>query len=72
MPRDKLRQADILVAAVRGMFITAGYAHGARILNDVINLLADEIAALDKAIAGAKPSASRRAEGEVRAPKAVM
>lgn len=55
MPRDKLRQADILVAAVRGMFITAGYAHGARILNDVINLLADEIAALDKAIAGAKP-----------------
>ena len=53
--RDKLRQADNLVAAVRGLYVSAGYAHGARILNDVIGLLADEIAALDKAISGVKP-----------------
>ncbi len=33
--RDKLRQADSLIAAVRGVFITAGYVHGARIMNDV-------------------------------------
>lgn len=52
--RDKLRQADSLIAAVRGVFITAGYVHGARVMNDAINLLADEIAALNKAI-GAKP-----------------
>ena len=54
MARDKLRQADSLIAAVRGVFITAGYVHGARVMNDAINLLADEIAALNKAI-GAKP-----------------
>ena len=53
--RDKLRQADNLVAAVRGVYVSAGYAHAARILNDVIGLLADEIAALNKAIGGGKP-----------------
>ena len=53
--RDKLRQAENLVSAVRGMFISAGYAHGARIMNDVLTLLADEIVALDKAIGAAKP-----------------
>jgi hypothetical protein len=37
------------------VYVSAGYAHGARILNDVIGLLADEIAALERAIAGAKP-----------------
>jgi hypothetical protein len=50
--RDQLKQADNLVAAVRGVFLSAGYIQGARILNDVIGLLADEIAALDKAIRG--------------------
>ena len=50
--RDKLKQADILVAAVRSMFITGNYAHGARILNDVLTLLADQLTSLDRAIGG--------------------
>ena len=50
--RDSLRQAENIVAKVRGVYLSAGYIAGARILNDVIGLLADEIAALDKAIAG--------------------
>ena len=49
--RDKLRQADILVAAVRGMFI-GNYPQGARLLNDVLGLLADQLSALDRAIGG--------------------
>jgi hypothetical protein len=53
--RDKLRQADILIAVVRGMFITGGDVRGARIMNDIIGLIADEIAALDKAIGGGQP-----------------
>jgi hypothetical protein len=53
--RDKLRHADILIAVVRGMFITGGHVHGARVLNDVIGLLADEISALDKAISSSQP-----------------
>ena len=52
--RDKLRQAD-LIAAVRGMFISGGYVQGARLLNDAINLISDEIAELDRAIGAAKP-----------------
>ena len=50
--RDKLKQADILVAAVRGMFITGNYVRGARVLNDILGLIADQITALDKAIGG--------------------
>lgn len=53
--RDQLRQADILIAAVRGMFISGGYVQGARLLNDAINLISDEIAELDRAIGAAKP-----------------
>ena len=50
--RDSLRQAENIAARVRGVFLSAGYIQGARILNAAIGLLADEIAALDKAIAG--------------------
>lgn len=50
--RDKLRQADILVAVVRAVFISGNYAHGARVLNDVLTLLADQLTALDKSIGG--------------------
>ena len=53
--RDKLRQADILIAAVRGIFISGGDVQGARLLNDAINLISDEIAGLDKVIGAAKP-----------------
>jgi hypothetical protein len=53
--RDSLRQAESLAARIRGVFLSAGYVRGARVLNDVISLLADEVAALDKAISGSKP-----------------
>ncbi len=53
--RDDLRQAQNLCAKVRGIYLSAGYIAGARTLNNVLGLLADEIAALDKAIAGGKP-----------------
>ncbi len=53
--RDSLRQAEGLAARIRGVFLSAGYIQGARVLNDVIGLLADEVAALDKAISGSKP-----------------
>ena len=48
--RDSLRQTESIVARVRGVFLSAGYAHGARVLGDVLTLLADQIAALDRAI----------------------
>jgi hypothetical protein len=47
--RDDLRAAESLIARVRGIFLSAGYIHGARLMNAVLGLLADEIAALDKA-----------------------
>jgi len=53
--RDDLRQAESLCAKVRGLYLGAGYVAGARILGTVLALLADEIAALDKAIGAAKP-----------------
>ena len=37
--------------ALRRAHFSAGYIQDARVLNDVIGLLADEIAVLDKAIA---------------------
>jgi len=43
----------------QSVFITAGYVQGARIMKDAINLLADEIAALNKAIGGAKPRSDK-------------
>ena len=53
--RDDLRQAVSLAVDVREVFFCAGYVQGARVLKNVIDLLSDEIAALDKAISGAKP-----------------
>jgi hypothetical protein len=53
--RDKLRAAGALVDAVHVVFLSGGYVPGARVLRDVAELIADEIAALDKAIGGAKP-----------------
>lgn len=53
--RDKLRAARDTIDAVRLIYLQAAYIAGARLLNDVANLIADEIAALDKAIGAAKP-----------------
>ncbi len=47
--REKLWQANILIAAVRALFITVNYPHGARVLNDILGLMADQISALDRA-----------------------
>jgi len=47
--RDKLRTVVNLIEAVRGVFLSAGYIQGARLLQDAIGLLSDEIAG------GAKP-----------------
>ena len=53
--RDQLRSALAFIEAVRGSYISAAYVEGARLLGDAAKLVADEIAALDKAISGAKP-----------------
>jgi hypothetical protein len=52
--RDKLSAAAAMIGTVRLLLMYGGCIDGARILNDVIGLLADEIAALDKAIGGAR------------------
>lgn len=48
--RDSLRSAESLIAAVRGLYLSAGYVQGARLMNNALALLADEIAALEKAL----------------------
>ncbi len=56
--RDKLRDADMLMSQVRGAFMVAQYAPGARIANDILGLIADIICALDvieQTITGGKP-----------------
>jgi hypothetical protein len=54
--RDRLRSAGNLIEAVRVVFLSAGYVQGARLLNGAAVLIADEVAALDKAIAtGGQP-----------------
>ena len=53
--RDDLKACESLCAKLRGVYLSAGCVAGARILNTILGLLADEIAALDKAIAGGKP-----------------
>jgi len=53
--RDDLLQAQSLGATVCNAFLSAGCIAGAKLLNDVIGLLTDAIAALDKAIADGKP-----------------
>jgi len=39
--RNRLREADVLFAQVRGAFIVAHDAAGARLANDAIGLIAD-------------------------------
>jgi hypothetical protein len=51
--RDKLQTARTLIDAVHAVFVGAGY--GAQDLEYAAELIADEIVALDKLIAGAKP-----------------
>ena len=51
--RDKLRTAGNLIEAVRSLYLSAAYIQGAALLLDAHHLVADEIAALDKAISGA-------------------
>ena len=54
--RDDLRQAESLIDKVRGVFLTAGYVQGARFLKATVQMIADEIAVLDKAIgSGGQP-----------------
>ena len=46
--REKLSQAQALVSSVKDAFFAAGDTSGARLLNEVIHALGDEIAAIDK------------------------
>lgn len=48
--KEKLNVARALIEGVRSVFLCAANIDGARMLNEVTNLLADEIAALDKSI----------------------
>ena len=48
--RDFLKQAETTVAAVRGVFLVAGYTEGAARLHDVSGRLTDQITALEKLI----------------------
>jgi hypothetical protein len=52
--REKLRTALTLIDDVKSLFLGGAYIEGARMMNEITHLLADEIAALDKQI-GAKP-----------------
>jgi hypothetical protein len=45
--RDKLREADVLLAQVRGAFIIAQFTHGAHITNDILGLIAYLLRDLD-------------------------
>jgi hypothetical protein len=45
--RDKLRQADKIIAEVRGLCIDGGHAHGTRITHEIAGLIADVIRGLD-------------------------
>jgi hypothetical protein len=48
--RDFLKQCETTCAAVRGVFLVAGYVEGATRLNDIGGRLGDLIAAVDKLI----------------------
>jgi len=51
--QDQLRGANVIVDAVRVLFLSGGCIGGARLLRDVEGLIGDEIAALNKMIAEA-------------------
>ena len=50
--RDELRQARAHLVAARVGYADAGYVQGLRILNGIVGLLDDEIAALARIAAG--------------------
>jgi hypothetical protein len=45
--QNKLREADAILAQVRGSFLVAGDAAGARLANDALKLVADLMQMLD-------------------------
>jgi hypothetical protein len=49
--REKLRTALTLIDDVKGLFLGGAYIEGARMMNEITHLLADEISAIDKQIA---------------------
>jgi hypothetical protein len=49
--REKLCQAQALVSEVKGTYFAAGDTSGARLLNEVVHAIEDEIAAIDKKLA---------------------
>ena len=49
--RDGLRRADISLARVRGVFITAGYVPGAAAINAMLDKVAHLVARIDRALA---------------------
>jgi hypothetical protein len=53
--RAKLDTAKALIEAVKGTFFAAGNIYGARVLNEIVHHLDDEITALDKEIAAGQP-----------------
>jgi alkylation response protein AidB-like acyl-CoA dehydrogenase len=46
--RDKLRSMRITIESLRLLFLSSGHSEDARRLNDVVGLVDDEIAALEK------------------------
>ena len=48
--REALLQAQGLIAEIRSSFLIAEYAQGARVLNDVLELLTDQLDDLDRMI----------------------
>jgi len=48
--RTKLSQAQALVSSIKAIYFDAGAISGARLLNDVIHSLDDEISELDRKI----------------------
>ena len=48
--RDTLSAAKALIASVRARLLSGGDIPAARMLNEIVHCLEDEIAALDKAI----------------------
>ena len=48
--RDTLSAAKALIASVRSLLLSGGEVASARLLNDALGILSDEIAALDKAL----------------------
>jgi hypothetical protein len=51
--RDFLRQADMLVSAVRGMLLSGGNTKGARRLKEAADRLADQIKEIEDIISNA-------------------